>query len=136
MEKEPRRSLVVVLGAGASHDCYVKEYSPPPEKHFQPPLTSGLFQRASSFQNILTRYRYAVPAAAEFNRRVAQEGRASVEEYLKELNAEDDPICRRQFLHIGLYLQDLFSTISRTYLGEQMSHLLLSASSIRFIKPT
>ncbi|MFC1680161.1 hypothetical protein ACFL2T_08145, partial [Elusimicrobiota bacterium] len=120
MRRTVERSLVVILGAGASYDCHVGRFSQSPNTRWRPPLSKDLFSPYGAFQSILRRYKYSVPVAAEFNRRIAQGNPdSSVEEFLRELQGKRDKIHKRQYLHVHLYLQDLLDNVSTSFFGDK-----------------
>jgi hypothetical protein len=104
-----RSRLLVILGAGASHDC-VSDYV---ERHdeFRPPLVEELFEARESYSRILHRYPLAEQAAADI--RPALRGDAvGIETFLREtLRDSEHEHYRRQYWAIPLYLQDLFFEI-------------------------
>jgi len=95
------RSAVVVLGAGASHDC-----APEPALYNErscPPLVKGLFD--TEFFPILDKYPLARAASTEA-RNVIKRGE-SIEDYLRSLKEAPTELRQQRYWQIPLYLQHL-----------------------------
>lgn len=109
--------LIVIVGAGASHDCHLEGLTKFADSNWRPPLTKDLFASHPHFQQILNDYRVTHAAVASY---IAEGGPAKtpVEKFLKNLIANDDVISRQQANYITLYLQRLLAKVSSTYLWD------------------
>ena len=105
----------MITGAGASHDCWLRNASPPPAKEWRPPLSKDLFSPSVEFQKILSRYPAGIHAGVEFLRR---QNKVSLEDFVSELlgRGVKDVQYRRQAVEVTCYLQDLFVQVSKEYL--------------------
>lgn len=103
------RHLMVLLGAGASHDCASVHVTR--REEMRPPLVRGLFD--SRFNGVLESYPLAQAAAAEIRREVDGDA-LPLEAFLRErLRDSTHPTDRRIYTGVPPYLQDLFFRISR-----------------------
>ena len=102
------KSLIVVLGAGASHDC-LQGSADGYEEH-QPPLAKELFDRR--FSRILERYPLAQMEAADIIPALAT-GAVGLEEHLLDLKESKlDIYSQARWREIPLYLQELLFQLS------------------------
>jgi hypothetical protein len=136
--------LVIIIGAGASHDCAVMRRgdgkSPytlrDPDGDWRPPLTRSLFEPRATFAPILDDYPAAQAAAADIRALIdtaAPPDQAfALERYLretlKESNSEDD---RYRFRQIPLYLQHLLHEVSRQYTTDPENYHRLVNAALR-----
>lgn len=121
------RNLIVLVGAGASYDCHIQQFTKFVDPEWTPPLTPHLFSSRPSFQRILNRFPKAHPAAAAYIARSVANSEVSIEQFLRELLSRPDTISKQQGLFISLYLRDLFTEISTKYLGHGEGVLALNA---------
>lgn len=121
------KNLVVLVGAGASYDCHVKDFARTANAGYRPPLTSELFSPRPEFQLLLNDYPLIQPDAAAFLGRLRRDSTSSIEKYLRELEERTAPIFRQRSLLLGLYLQRLFHTVSNSYLDDHHGRLPLNA---------
>jgi len=147
--------LMVIFGAGASHDSWAE--APQPEnqlgggsagfvgtlsgevllRRFRPPLASDLFHdSARKFGEIIQRYRKLLPVLPRLRR--PSEGR-SVEEELELLQeeADRDPERKRQLFSVRYYLRDLLSKVSEEWLKEtnRVTNYVSLIDQIRHLNP-
>ncbi len=102
-------ALVVILGAGASHDC--SSGSVETRHELQPPLVKDLFASHREFAQIQNHYPLAEAAAAEI-RRTLLEGSIPLEEFLRtRLRDSEDRYARLRYRQVPLYLQHLLTTV-------------------------
>ncbi len=112
--------LLVILGAGASHDS-IGNPLPAPEEVWAPPLTRKLFG-APNFLRILNDFPAARGLAEEVRHALAAaEGATTLEDELEraEREAERDPLRRRALVAMRFYLQQLFKRCSEDWLESQ-----------------
>lgn len=109
--------LIVIVGAGASHDCHLEGLTKFADPNWRPPLTKDLFTSHKHFQQILNDYRVTHAAVSSY---IAGGGpeKTPVETFLKQLIANDDTISRQQANFITLYLQRLLAKVSSTFLWD------------------
>lgn len=107
------RAVIVITGAGASHDC-VSDYVLR-RTDYRPPLVVELFAGIpAAYAEILHEYPLAEAAAADI-RPLLDAGAVAIEQFLRErLRDSSDPYARRRYLAVPLYLQHLLFQISRT----------------------
>lgn len=106
------RVLVVLVGAGASHDC---TDSPVVVQNWRPPLAAQLFSDKREYVDILVKY----PGAAFLAPMIRAFGEEGFEENLRKYQSHPNPDIRRNFLHVPLYLQDLIWTFCQEYVLER-----------------
>lgn len=107
--------LVVVMGAGASHDCAgeVQER----RTQLQPPLTKGIFGSGDAnsdreFARIMNAYPLVQMVAAEVGS--IRDDTFQLETFLRErLRDSQDPYARRRYRQVPLYLQDVLYHVSQ-----------------------
>jgi hypothetical protein len=104
------RRLVVIIGAGASHDCT----SDPAKrrKDRRPPLVKDLFGK--NFDYLMGRYPLAQAAADEIRQAIDPESKDALplEDYLREqMRDSTDSYTRLRYRQIPLYLQDLLFAV-------------------------
>jgi hypothetical protein len=102
--------LVVVIGAGASHDCA----SDPAKRREdrRPPLVKDLFGK--DFDYLLGRYPLAQAAADEIRQAIDPESKDALqlEDYLREqMRDSTDSYTSLRYRQIPLYLQDLLFAV-------------------------
>ena len=103
--------LLVILGAGASHDCNAGGAGVI-HPDLRPPLVTGLFEIKQAFTRILHEYPLAQKAPADIRPAIAN-GSVAIEAFLRdELRGSEFRHRRHQYWAIPLYLQHLFFTIS------------------------
>lgn len=114
--------LLVILGAGASHDAIRdRNRLPAPEVVWAPPLTRDLFG-APNFLRILNDFPAARGLAEEVRHALGAADRATtLEDELEraEGEAEHDPLRRRALVAMRFYLQHLFKRCSEDWLESQ-----------------
>jgi hypothetical protein len=99
------KTLVVVIGAGASKDCVAQGSISEFDNEFRPPLTRELFEFRPSFNKILQKYPKVRALSEELRTRLRDgEGLESV---LKEIDDNSNLQVKKQVLEIQLYLQEL-----------------------------
>jgi hypothetical protein len=110
------RSLVVIVGAGASFDCTSGTIEV--QEQLRPPLVPQLFESRPSFARILNRYPLAEAAAATIRPAVAS-GSTAVERFLRDkLRDSTDPYAVRRYRSVPLYLQDLLFSVSQPAMSD------------------
>lgn len=107
-----KRTLTVVVGAGASHNCVDQETNKF-RTDLTPPLVQDLFENRDPFNVILRQYPKAEALSATIRSRLRR--KEQLESVLKGLAAANDLSLKKQFWHIPLYLQHLFYTVSNYY---------------------
>ncbi len=103
--------LLVILGAGASHDSInpktvdLTSHIPPLSlRHFQPPLASGLFGDRLNFGEVIDEFQEAAGLIAHLRRRIA--AGASVEEELERVQSDaQDGRSQQELVAVRFYLQ-------------------------------
>lgn len=109
-------NLLIITGAGASFDV-ADRYVINVRKDYQPPLTNSLFTSGDNqdikwVRDCLT----ANPVAAQVGIDWKPSGKP-LENYLSDLqNMKDIPTLQRQYFAVPIYLHDLFSRISHTFI--------------------
>jgi hypothetical protein len=104
-------TLVVIIGAGASHDCSGLTLR---KLAWRPPLVTELFEPRYEFARTLHEYPLAEAAAADI-RPAIQSGAIAIEQFLRErLRESGDQYARRRFRQVPLYLQELLHNAGRT----------------------
>jgi hypothetical protein len=126
------KSLVVVLGAGASFDCASDAVAK--NVDLQAPLVTQLFDKR--FQEVLHAYPLAEQVAPDI--RVAVEsGQVALEKYLlEELRESSHDHLRRRYQAVPLYLQHLFYEISRGYTKHPDNYDRLITEALRLDRVT
>jgi hypothetical protein len=104
-------TIVVVLGAGASHDCATQTSQLIIDQSLQPPLVTGLF--GYQYQPVLGRYQLVAQAATEL--REIGDSRAFEQVVREDFRDSPNVYDRRSFRSIPLYLQHLFWEASYGY---------------------
>ncbi len=111
------RVVVVILGAGASHDCRVPHTGRGNASDPRIPLTDGLFQ-SQGFHEIFDKY----PGSALEGHIFTREGRRrtiTLETHLKERLLIGDAGIRRHVLEIPLYLREYIGTLGRNIIKQE-----------------
>lgn len=118
--------LIVILGAGASYNCVElpsKAFPAPRlplspitevDEGFRPPLTVDLFEPKPKFNEILDRYPKVASLSEEIRARIRKE--ESLEKILREMSEISSFQTKKHVLEISLYLQELFWTISDSFI--------------------
>ncbi len=101
--------VVVVLGAGASHDVD-NGSTPHTNEAWKPPLASQLFDGTPSYAEIRFRHPGADRLAQIIAPR-ANAGALDIERELRSLSESPDPQTRSDFLDVPPYLRDLLYTV-------------------------
>ena len=104
-----------LVGAGASHDCHIEQFTTCVNRQWTPPLTQHLFSNARSFENVLNRYPRLQFVAAEFISKFAADPAFRIEGFMRDLLSREDARSCQDALFISLYLRDLFSAVSDLY---------------------
>ena len=107
------KSILVITGAGASHDFRVKQDG----GEERPPLTKDLFNGGYSIEwqkNFLTRNHIASQVGYNFDNQ-PEVGRKQLEKYLFDLKNNPNPDVHCQYWAVPIYLQELFLAISTKY---------------------
>lgn len=104
--------LIIILGAGASHDCADGFTAAQISAAYRPPLAKDIFAR--QFDGILSRYPAVTARLDELRTKLAKGG--NFEEIFRGLLESAE--CHQNFwpLQLPLYLRELFWTISLDYL--------------------
>ncbi|MBO9531586.1 MAG: hypothetical protein J7513_01245, partial [Solirubrobacteraceae bacterium] len=106
------RTLFVLIGAGASHDCASDVLRKKSAWDLQPPLVTDLF--APRFTHVLSRYPLAQMAASTI--RSHRGSSMALERFLREeFRDSSHALDRRKFHAIHFYFQDLLHEISCDY---------------------
>ncbi len=109
--------LLVILGAGASHDSadpyYVDPASQPEIQEWQPPLANGLFGRRSHFLKTIDTFKDARSLVVQL-RAVLADGTRQLEQELDKVceKAGTDPRAATQLMAIQYYLQQTLQACS------------------------
>ena len=108
------KTLTVIFGAGASHDCIVKHNRKPlPTKNFvaKLPLTDDLFD-IEGYQPILSAYRGAEAVGHIYKRNRSVNKKETLEEYLKTLfkNSPDKNL-HMNIRQVSFYLRNVIGNI-------------------------
>lgn len=117
------RKLTVILGAGASSS--LKQSN---SRIMQSPLTSEIF--GPRFDRILHKYSLAELLGTEINKSIRQNKEGiGLEQILKDYvdRLDQEPLLRKRFLQIPLYLRDVFSTVVQSFhssIPEEYSNLV------------
>ncbi|MBI2767146.1 MAG: SIR2 family protein [Chloroflexi bacterium] len=106
------KRMVVLMGAGASHDVANYTFQPRPE--FRPPLATGLFQ-TEAFWNIAKTYVGMNTMWSLLAAETTENSAFALEERLSQLLNHHNVYMRRAFKAIPLYLRDLLSACSLQY---------------------
>jgi len=121
--------LLIIFGAGASHDCADQKKSSVREE-YKPPLTNQIFSRqyspASSLvqsirvngfkDSILNKHFLASSIGHEFD------DSGSLENYLAKLKSSIHESDMRKYFALCVYLQELFTEISKNYLNAPLDN--------------
>lgn len=119
-------NLLIITGAGASHDIIPLDRVPTQNRTYQPPLTKDLFlfdvtlaDGSPYSANCLQEHSIASQVGHNFYNLFGKDfdiaDAISLEEYLKEIKNSNSPLVRKQFWAIPIYFFNLFSEISRHY---------------------
>lgn len=118
--------VVVVTGAGASHDCA----SGAVEASRPPPLTKDLF--SADYRSILNQYPLVRQAAGDIRgalRGTADEPTVALEDFLRErMLASTSPYTQRRYRQVPLYLQEVLSEASRYTAEPDNYNVLVNAA--------
>lgn len=128
------RTLTVVVGAGASHNC-VDDNTNRFRSDLTPPVVQDLFENNDRFNEILRQYPKAEALSATIRSRVRR--KEPLESVLKDLAAADDLLRKKQFWHVPLYLQHLFYTVSNYYVtggGTKYQALVQAVQASQYAK--
>ncbi len=132
------KTLVVVLGAGASYDVIpvIHRRNTVKSSSYAPPLTRDLFNINAEVQkDILSGYPAAQAAAS--NLRVEVGKKRDIEEILREMKGSPETRIQEQMKEIPLYLQELFAQISDLYTDEPVNYnILLNKTLVSSISHT
>jgi hypothetical protein len=104
--------LMVVLGAGASHDCADRDTAAQVNDDYRPPLARDIFAR--NFDRILSHYPAVTARLDELRTKLAKGG--NFEEIFRALLESAERHQNYWPLQLPLYLRELFWTISLDYL--------------------
>jgi len=105
------KTLTVVIGAGASHDCAASGAEV--QNDLRPPLTSELFGSRPSFNAILKNYPRVQALSDELRTKL---GRGeTVESLLRSFSEETSLVLKKQYWEIPYYLQELLGEVSKNY---------------------
>jgi hypothetical protein len=123
-------NLVVITGAGASHDCAsgnVVKYG-----GLAPPLVKDLF--SDDYRDALNRYPLVRQAATDIRRATRGAGDSAIplEEFLRDhLRASENPYTQRRYRQIPLYLQEVLNS-TRGYTPEPDNYNALVNAALEF----
>jgi hypothetical protein len=119
--------LIVLLGAGASHDCASEEVERHPPS---PPLASQLFD--TDYNQVLARYPAAQMVAADLRKEGRLGNALAIEELIRTRYRESDhPLDRKKYASLPCYLQDLLFTVGDAYVeGSQPDNYDLLVSGV------
>lgn len=109
-------TLLIITGAGASHDVADhREINVRPE--FMPPLTNNLFTGGDGqLIGAVNRFLIANPIAAQVGKDW-RKSKHTLEEYLSDLKNSKSLMLRKHYWSVPIYLHDLFSNISNSYIN-------------------
>jgi hypothetical protein len=119
-------TIMVVLGAGASHDCVSVEPRNSLVRGWRPPLVTELF--SPRFEKVLLRYPMVHNAAPEIRQAttLGTPAQIGLEDYLRTaFRDSDDPDDQRTYAAIPLYLQELLVEVGRNWPTARDSYQLL-----------
>lgn len=109
------RKLVVMVGAGASYDCF-EDGVATANGSYRPPLVKDLFENTTAFSEILSRYQKAQTISGDIRSRLLNDD-DSLENILVEYSKYDKKTANYKcFLEVPFYLQELFLNISLKYI--------------------
>lgn len=115
--QENKKRLVVMLGAGASHDCVnLRGGIVKVNESFRPPLINQLFNFNDPFNAILKKYPKAEALSANIRERIKFKNE-NLEDILREYFNESDFELKKQLLEIPLYLQELIGEVGEHYIA-------------------
>jgi hypothetical protein len=120
------KSILVVIGAGASHDLIPKIGAvklASSNDDYRPPLTANLFEPTAVTKEIFDDFPDARALAAPIRRHLAS--KQLLEPYLKTLADATEGDTASNYLQIPLYLQKLFAKISAEYTNQPHNYNLL-----------
>lgn len=109
-------TIVVLIGAGASHDCVSVQPRNSVIRGWRPPLVADLF--SPRFEKVLLRYPMVHNAAPEIRHATTQGQPAQIglEDYLRTaFRDSDDPDDQRTYMAIPLYLQELLVEVGKEW---------------------
>ncbi len=111
-------NLLIITGAGASHDLVVRRGpNPLVDEDFRPPLTKDLFDAATRCtSNCLRGNTVACDIGYQLKLRLNSTHEESLEGSLLKIKNSEKPTIKKQFWSIPLYLHDLFDHISDKFL--------------------
>jgi len=123
------KKLLLITGAGASHDCIEKAmtgltvndyYRPPLTKYlFKPPEGNDVWHDESKVvSEILANHGMASSIGNEFiSKQLSTDEEQGVESFLNTIKTHSRLDRRNQFWTVPIYLRDLFERISKNYIG-------------------
>jgi len=111
------KKVAVILGAGASYDCW-NDTGPPADMHWRPPLARDLFGTRPAFWDVLVRFNGARVLASELGE-LARGDAFNIEVKLREYAEHKDQRIRQAFKDVPLYLRDLISSVVYRYTANQ-----------------
>lgn len=120
--------LIVLLGAGASHDC-TRTY--PFEDGWRPPLVRNLFAERERFTPILAYYPDAQTLAPDLRVAVGS-GSPGLEDYLRDhVLHSSSAYDRRRYRSIPLYLQHVLWKVSEEFTTHPVNYDRLINACLR-----
>ncbi|MBI5707800.1 MAG: SIR2 family protein [Armatimonadetes bacterium] len=106
--------LVLLFGAGASHDCADDRMADVKEA-FRPPLVGGLFGNTPEFGGLLAKYPGAEALAPDI--RAALSDTIGIEALFAKYATHQNEIIRRLFIEVPFYLSDLLLEVSNSFVA-------------------
>lgn len=123
--------LTVLIGAGASYDCYDRDTGTfGIDDHWRPPLVNELFDPRATFAGVLRHYPKAEALSGEIRLRLRDSKDNQwlpLEQLLKEAANASHLAVRRRYWEVPYYLQELIGEVGARFFqfGRPLYHQLL-----------
>jgi len=133
--------LVIVVGAGASHDCVsdgVNRQHYGPSSNYQPPIVTGLFNTGNSkISDVLSEYAAANRASADIQAAISSNDNSfTLEQYIREKLKNSRIAAKRlSYIEMPLYLQHLLFEFGQKYTQHPDAYQRLANKVFDFEKP-
>lgn len=113
--KDNTKRLTLVIGAGASYDCFYSD-SGSANEGYRPPLVNQIFRNNDQFNAILHKYPKA-EALSDSIRTEINIKKTSLEKLLLTIFNRQGLSSKKQYWQIPLYLQELFGEITQHFVS-------------------